>query len=454
MSHPVGEPEGPLRRPKEEPPTGHAYGHVFEVGRSDATIPGVPVHAGAGSLEAAFSAMEIGANEKTSLIGLGCPEDDARVLTGKGYFATYQENLAHYPPSVALALLTLVISQDPAISPALFEKIRVKLAETGCSGVYFLKDFSGKITHVFKPEDEEMYMSACPRTIDEEYSNPPEADYPVRRSIAKGRLAKNEVAAAALAIKYLGLDLPVCYYVSPSVQVNSLGTLALTGEDPKLHRATKSGSLQEFKEGQLLGVILRGASAAAIPKFVSRIHQGQEVIERMTLADLLLGNCDRQCANIIVDPKARRLYPIDQGLTFPDGMSLAAFARRGKIYNETRCFSGFIVEDRISDETKGLYTRLDLAEVGAFARSLDVPESAVEELLLRGHFLKIALEKGATLRQLVDFCQEKPDDGGESGLRTLANEALTVSLDAEGRGRFHSYLDNFKRKTEEFFTKK
>lgn len=462
---------GTIGEPRESESGGHssiplpqgkdAFGHTFKVQPGGEIMVPLAIMASSESSspkDLEFSYLKIETNKIDSLIALGCPEEDAHILSGKGYLEAYQENLIHYPPSVALALLTLVISQDPDISTTLLEKIRPKLTETGCSGVYFLKDFSGKTTHVYKPEDEEMYMPACPRAIPEGYERPPESEYPVRLSIAKGWGAKNEVAAAKIG-QQLGLDVPACYYVSPPVKVTDSGRLSNASGTRVVK---KPGSLQEFVEGDLFGTRIRGQGPMAPMKILQRLYgdpaESLQVVERMVLMDILLGNADRHVNNLIVDVKGRRLYPIDHGLTFPDGMSLEALTRREAIVNETRCWSG-PTDEEISDATKTLFAGLDLDDMAVFIRSQGLKESSIEEMLLRGHFLKIGLEHGASLNTLVTYCNE--DREGESQLLATAYDAIrslgvtATSLKAlsekERRTLFGPYLEAFKAKTEALY---
>lgn len=138
---------------------------------------------------------------------LGCPVEEIDKLVGHGYIEEYYRHIASgLPQPAAEALLCAKIGQNPMISEALRGEIGSRLAPGGTSGVYFLKNFKGETTFVFKPEDEEPFMPGCPHSFEDKF--PASTEYPVRLSIKGGASARNEVLAGKIMSEVFGLDVP------------------------------------------------------------------------------------------------------------------------------------------------------------------------------------------------------------------------------------------------------
>ena len=415
-----------------------SMGHVY----TDLTYEGAPVIQSV--VKGSFLAQEI---EISELESLGCPLDEARKIVGRGYIEEYRQHLLDgLPQPAAEALLCAMIGQDPAISPDLHEKIALSPTEGGTGGVYFLKNFRGEKTFVFKPEDEEPFMPSWPRrgVIDVDSSG--DIDYPVRLSIKKGRGVGNELLAAKIMADEFKLDVPSIFYVSPKLRVSRIGSLS-RGVGEGLAQK-KGGSLQEFKPG-FLGSSIRDMSA--MHRTFRGLYEGFEssmrVAERIAIADCVCGNCDRNSGNILYSQATKKIYPIDHSLCFPDGLSLDGFLRRGDFVNETDFRLRVPMEDAISEETRELCHHLDSAEIEETMRDAGASFGAIQEMHMRISFLKIAIEvlPGVDLARVISFYNEEVDEGmGSAPSLILESARRAGELHKEGDS-FPQFLENFQK---------
>ncbi len=460
------EPDSP-REPRVTPPVDGGTGRYTSGGEtreelevSDVALRALSQVAGAGdSLPSEAKVFE----------GLGCPLEDARKIVGKGYLAEYQRHLSKMPEAAAQALLCLMISQDPDIGVDLRKKISPEISKGGTGGVYFLKNFNGDRTFVFKPQNEEPFMPAWPKVALFSDFNPAEPDYPIRLSVRGGRGSQNEVIAARIA-KEFHLDVPETYLVRPRVSVTEkFGVLAVYREDREdflaaTRKEVATGSLQEFKPGITMAEI---NTFRQVFHIYSKLYGGLEettwVNARMMLFDFVCGNADRNVGNVLIDQLNRKMYPIDHGLCFPDGLSLDALGRRGYIVNETDFRPLVFAEEEgtISELSLEFCRDLNAGHLASIMREGGALESSIEEMQMRVRLVKILAERRVPVVEMKDFFQFK--EKGQSPIELIANKAL-ISLgltqdslkgasDADKRALFPSYLEEFERQVYSYLAK-
>lgn len=447
MTKLVGDEGASFGKPHEEPaPTAgkDVAGHTHKIAMDVHGMPAVPTGtAEAGAILSPPRVRLLGSvNEEEELIKLGCPPAETAIIAGRGYFERYARDLESLPQPAALALLTMAISQDLAISLPFRRLIRPDLAETGTSGVYFLKDFSGKKIFVFKPQNEEMFMSACPHKSAVEREALADPEHPLRRTIQQGSAMRNEIVAAAVAHEF-GLAVPVVYYAEPELYVRQGGSIAL-GEARDEAKVSKPGSLQEFKEGEILGILSPTVRSRKCDEVCG--EEAATQIALTILMDITIGNTDRHFGNVII---GKSYHPIDHGLVFPDGLSLTHYARTGSVINET-----FIAIDFPYDDHEEAYERylkgVDPDKIAMQMREGGITESAVEEMYLRYHFVKMGLEKGVDMAVLLNKCH-MAKQGDVTPLSTAAMKAIASlgftreRLREPTKEQFARYLEEFKK---------
>jgi hypothetical protein len=290
---------------------------------------------------------------------------------------------------------------------------------------------------------------------------PSEPDYPIRLSVRRGSGSQNEVIAARIA-KEFHIDVPETYLPRPVVSVTEgKGVLSVykDGREDFLLRtrkAVKTGSLQEFKPGTTLaGVTTFRQINTLYCKLYSGAEESAQVNARLMLFDFVCGNADRNLGNVLIDPINKKIYPIDHGLCFPDGLSLDAVGRRGDVTNETTFQLPFLQEegDTISQPSLELCRDLNSDELAIIMREGGASESSIEEMKMRVLFVKILAEAGKNVGDMKHYFHFK--EGGKSPLELIVSAALRtlgmtelklkVMGEDEKRALFPFYLAEFER---------
>jgi len=178
------------------------------------------------------------------------------------------------------------------------DKSAPELCTEGVNGTYFLRDIDGRITAIFKPEDEELSSPNNPKSSSDD-SN---------RGLLAGEAAAREVFASDLNDLFRG------FFNVPRTGMVQLTHPVFGNVDGK--PVVKTGSLQEFVDND-----------GTVGDIGPQIFPVDEV-QRIALLDLILHNTDRHEGNILYrDPPSghKQLVPIDHGFSIPDRVGGAWF---------------------------------------------------------------------------------------------------------------------------------
>lgn len=370
-------------------------------------------------------------SEYAKLIELGCPESEAVKLLGRGYIEEYERHFMRTSQPAAEALLVLMISQDILIDKELRDRITPDISEGGSGGVYFLKNFRGEKVFVFKPQDEEAFMPAWPKSAVYSEFNPAEENYPVRLSIRKGSGSRNEAIGAQVS-KLFGIDVPDTYLVDPVLLVHeNRGVLYRQRKDEsglplRVRPVRKMGSLQEYKPGEALNASLRLIQVVRYyGLFYGGLQKSFEVLSRIILFDCICGNADRNLGNALYDREGKKIYLIDHGLCFPDGLSLSALERRGYLTNETTFRLPMPSEDeKMSPELQEFCAALDILKLEELLYAGGAEKSSIMEMKMRVILVKALANRGIHPNGILDYFRQREENN--SPVEIIANRALAA----------------------------
>jgi len=234
-----------------------------------------------------------------------------------------------------------------------------ELCEEGVNGTYFLRDKSGEMLAVFKPQDEEASCENNPKKGQESLSSLP------NRGIRAGEAASREVAAHLLDHEHI--------YGVPKTQL-----VKITHKFGTSEFKSKIGSLQEFIEND-------GSSE----DYGSRTFPVSEA-HKIGILDLQILNVDRHAGNILIRRKSNStiLTPIDQGFSLLDNLECSWFEWMN--WPQAKL--------PLSDDLKAYIARIDTeSDAQMLLKELGLRSECVRTFRIMTTLLKKAVEADLTL---------------------------------------------------------
>lgn len=262
-----------------------------------------------------------------------------------------------------------------------------ELCEEGVNGTYFLKDETGDIKGVFKPEDEEITSENNPKSTEERDQKANSL-----HGILPGEAVKREVAA------YL-LDKDGFFGV-PRTVLAKVQHHSFNSKDN-----VKIGSIQEFVENN-------GASWDVGPNIfpIKEVH-------KIGILDLYMLNIDRHGGNILIQEQGKsiKLVPIDNGFSLPDSVAIPDLWFEWMNWSQSK--------KPFDAETLAFIEKLDPeSDIKKLYQELAIRPECLRAMRISASLLKKGAAMGMTLYEIGSVLCPKPSS--KSKLEEIVDAAL------------------------------
>ncbi|MCH9630705.1 MAG: hypothetical protein S4CHLAM37_07090 [Chlamydiia bacterium] len=283
-------------------------------------------------------------------------------------------------PTLAKCLVSCELFHSRSSSPTEQENLKPIAAESGSSGVYFIKDpLTLETTGVFKPSDEEAFCEHNPKHMTLPAGvKQDDVLWDMRSGYSFGGDCKREIGSHAIA-EALGYGfIPTIREVSVPFKESS------QSEEVVL----KSGSIQ---------VYVRGTALVDDPKLLASVPPSD--LQRAALFDILTDNADRHVDNVIIDDGEINL--IDQGRCLGTQM----YGGPTQQYHNSMLNSDLVSLPACKIPTDPTvikeFASMNTKEVEKRLLELGLSEKEIKPMLTRHKVMCYALKKGYTPHEVA-----------------------------------------------------
>jgi len=272
----------------------------------------------------------------------------------------------------------------------------------GVNGTYFLKNKSGKLVAVFKPEDEEAHSANNKKSSPEK-----EDKLESLKFLRPGEASKREVAA---------------YVVDREGFFGVPKTTLVSIKHPKFGGVPKVGSLQEFVESD-------GPCWDIGPSFFPT-----KEVHKVGILDLYLFNFDRHGGNMLFKEEDGSIIPIDNGFALPDDVAVP------NLWFEWLNFPQ--AKKPFDAETKAFIDRLDPdRDIAMLKKELGIRDECLRVMKFSATLLKLAAASGLTLYEIGRLvCRADPDEPSE--VEPIFRNAVSLIGERTALGEDQAFADH------------
>lgn len=309
----------------------------------------------------------------------------------------------------------------PAIREGLARGVPLMPIKNGTSGSYFARDKFRNPLAIFKPVDEEAFAPFNPKNLVGVTGSEG-----IRNGLKAGEGALREVAASLLDSNGI--------HGVPATELVVLSDQKLARKVEPLHFSNFSTNFKQFGWEKLLLSAMKGTKIGSLQKLVRNVGSSEEFshtlfpvkdVQKIALLDLRILNRDRNTGNILVskNPEGFTLTPIDHALAFPEVLEI------GK---EELCWLEWPqIDQPIVPELKELILNLNPEkDEESLSETLDLSEKALQNFRISEEFLKLAVARGLTIKQIAMYYIQQSEDK-PSILQNITHLASTINIKEE-----------------------